>query len=372
MNVSVVINCVQLPARTPWQSTPQALPSPVIARKNTLVAVSTAAFVAFFATAVARAELVCSLGQADFTSALTPANELAAQAAALKAPAKAAASAASDDARAQRLQLAYVAIEGALKFEAINDEKGASTYWRIASKDLGDTRWRMSQQVKNGDAMAQWLAMELQQHDVAAGWSAQNCQDAFTSTPTLLPASWLYRKALCAATAQPKIAAQLMQDAATAGHPAAMEVQGRFCAAKGDAGLECAVLWLCRAADAGRKSAAGLAAFNLTAKTPTPGHAVKAAALYEMAFSAGDVTSANNLGEIYERGWIGRSNIKLAAQWYRAAADKGLMQAKLNLARLLWPDPATRAQARDLIQAASAELPAEAKQLSLQLAHDKD
>ena len=68
----------------------------------------------------ARAELVCELGKADFTYADTPVGEISSEAAALKASAKGKDSTA-ETARQRRLQLAYTAIESALKCEAVNE-----------------------------------------------------------------------------------------------------------------------------------------------------------------------------------------------------------------------------------------------------------
>ncbi len=317
-----------------------------------------------------KAEFVCALGQADFTSADKPANELAAAAAALKTAAKGK-NQAAEAARQQRLEWAYLAIESALKSEAVNEMLKARTYWRLVTQDLGDTRWRMSQDVKSGSARARWLSQELSEHGKKQPWQGSAC-DAMGAPEAAESPSALYRRALCAAKANPKLALAFMKSAAEAGHPAALEAYGRLCAEQGDKGRECAVEMLCRAADAGRKSAAGLAAYVLTSETPTPSLAVKAAALYEMAFAVGDAASANNLGEVYERGWIGKPNIAQAELWYRYASEAGVIQANLNLARLLWRSESRRSEARSLISLASETMPTEARQLLLQLEGSKD
>ena len=317
-----------------------------------------------------KAELVCALGQADFTATDKPANEIAAAAAALKASAKGK-DPAAETARQQRLEWAYLAIEYALKAEAVNEMSKASAYWRLVTQDLGDTRWRMSQDVKSGSARARWLSQELSEHGKKQPWQGSAC-DALGAADTTESPSSMYRRALCTAKASPKTALELMKNAASGGHPAALEAYGRLCAEQGDKGRECAVDMLCRAADAGRKSAAGLAAYVLTSETPTPALAVKAAALYEMAFAVGDAASANNLGEVYERGWIGTPNIAQAQKWYRHASEAGVIQANLNLARLLWRSESGKAEARSLIARASETMPTEARQLLLQLEGSKD
>ena len=327
----------------------------------------------------ARAELVCALGQPDFTAADKSANEIETAAALLKTPAKSKGGAA-ELARQQRLELAYVAIEYALKSEAVNEIPKATAYWRLVTQDLGDTRWRMSQEVKAGNARARWLYQELSEHGKKESWQGTACDSL---GPPMRPGSAAepsgaesagaqYRRALCAANTNPKVALELMKRSAMGGHPAALEAYGRLCAEQGDKGRECAVEMLCRAADAGRKSAAGLAAYLLTSETPTPALAVKAAALYEMAFAAGDAASANNLGEVYERGWIGSPNIAQAEIWYRHASEAGVTQANLNLARLLWRSKLTRPEARSLIERASVAMPTEAEQLLLQLEGSRD
>ena len=317
----------------------------------------------------ANAALVCALGQPDFTASDKSATEIAAAANLLKTAAKGKDSAA-EAARKQRLELAYTAIENALKSEAVNAIPKAATYWRLVTQDLGDTRWRMGQDAKSGNVRARWLEQELVEHGKKEPWQGNAC-DSLTvemSAVTMAEsAPALYRRALCAAKTNPKAALEFMKNAAEIGHPAALEAYGRLCAEQGDKGRECAVEMLCRAADAGRKSAAGLAAFLLTSEAPTPALAVKAAALYEMAYAAGDAASANNLGEVYERGWIGRVNIDQAKIWYRHASEAGVIQADLNLARLLWRSEQTRPEARALIEGARAAMPTEAQQLLLQL-----
>ena len=319
----------------------------------------------------ANAELICALGQPDFTAADKSVNEIVAAATVLKTPARGKGSAA-EAARQQRLELAYLAIETALKSEAVNEIPKANAYWRVAMQDLGDTRWRMSQEAKTGRVRARWLLQELSEHEKKQSWEGTACDvlEPFMRpelTDTAESVSELYRRALCAAKADPKVALELMKNAAMGGHPAALEAYGRLCAEQDDKGRECAVEMLCRAADAGRKSAAGLAAYLLTSETPTPALAVKAAALYEMAFAAGDAASANNLGEVYERGWIGSPNIAQAKIWYRQASEAGVIQANLNLARLLWRSDLTRPEARSLIERARMTMPTEATQLLRQL-----
>ncbi len=348
----------------------------------------------------AQAELICVLGQPDFTAADKSVDEIVAAAALLKAPAKGTGSTA-EAARQQRLELAYIAIESALKSEAVNELPKARAYWRLATQDLGDTQWRMSQAVKSGDVRARWLALELSEHEKPTPWQDAACDElgpasaalaarsTSTSAAKSSPAasspessspesssaessSALYRRALCAAKTNPKLALEFMKNAALDSHPAALEAYGRLCAEQGDKGRECAVEMLCRAADAGRKSAAGLAAYLLTSETPTPALAVKAAALYEMAFAAGDAASANNLGEVYERGWIGRPNITQAIIWYRLASEKGVIQANLNLGRLLWRSDSTKQEARSLIERARTTMPTEASKLLHQLEGSRD
>jgi TPR repeat protein len=318
----------------------------------------------------ADAALVCPLGQPDFTAADIPAATLALEAQELKTAAKLKGND-GEPARKRRLDLAYLAIESALKNEAINELGRAAAYWTLAMKDLGDTRWRMSQEVKAGDPRARWLSQESQEHAKTTPWNDAACA-GIVGGDALNSPSALYRSALCASKTAPKKSLVMMQNAANGGHPAAMEAYGRLCAEQGEAGRECAVLMLCQAADAGRKSAAGLAAYVLTSQAPSPGLAVKAAALYEMAFATGDASSANNLGEVYERGWIGETNLIQAQNWYRQASNAGVVQAKLNLARILWQSASKRAEARALIEDAQRTMPTEAQQLLQQLERSRD
>lgn len=308
----------------------------------------------------AAAPLNCPLGQADFSSAQPTLSEYRARAEALKGPAKAKTEA-GEAARKQRLQIALEVIETALKISAEGRAEAAQAFWNFAERELADAKWRIDQEMKSGNAYVRWLALEQKNSGTKQPWPEPDCQQI--AQDNLTSALAVYRRAMCSVDTKPERSLELMQQAARIGHPAAMEAVGRLCADQGESGRACAVEWLCKAADAGRATAAGLAGFLLTANKPQPQEAVKAAALYEMAFKAGDLASANNLGEVYERGWIGRANLAQAKYWYGQAADKDLDQAKLNLARLLWREPQERDRARTLISNASARLPNEAQQL---------
>lgn len=330
---------------------------PCLARCSSVIG---ALLLAFSFNAAVAEPLNCRLGQADFSSAQPTLAEYRARAESLKGPAKAK-NEQGELARKQRLQIVLEVIETALKISAEGRDDAATAFWTFADRELADAKWRIAQEVKSGNEYVRWLALEQKNRSLAQPWPAQDCE--LIQNDSLGSALAVYRRAICLLTTRPDQSVSLMQQAADVGHPAAMEAVGRLCADQGEKGRACAVDWLCKASDAGRASAAGLAGFLLTANKPQPSDAVKAAALYEMAFKSGDAASANNLGEVYERGWIGRINLEQAKYWYRQAADKDLDQAKLNLARLLWRDPVEREQARALISSASLDLPAEAKQL---------
>lgn len=310
--------------------------------------------------AASAATVNCSLGQADFSSAQPTLAEYRVRAEALKGPAKAKTEQ-GELARKQRLQISLEVIETALKIAAEGREDAATAFWQFSARELADAQWRVAHEVKSGNAYVRWLALEQKHANSAEPWPEADCQQI--QNDTLNSALAVYRRAICLLNSRPDQSVELMQRAAQIGHPAAMEAVGRLCADQGESGRACAVQWLCKAADAGRASAAGLAGFLLTADKPQASDAVKAAALYEMAFKNGDLASANNLGEVYERGWIGRVDLAQAKYWYGQAADKGLDQAKLNLARLLWRESSGRERARELIVSASTRMPNEAQQL---------
>jgi O-antigen ligase/TPR repeat protein len=228
-------------------------------------------------------------------------------------------------------ELAQLAIEAALANESIERSKDAAAYWRLARSDLASTHWRMGQQAKKGNLRARWLFAELK-HPSGSAWDAASC-NALADANGLETGGYFYRAALCTQSSDPALATELMQRSANAGHPAAAEVVGRLCLEKG--ARACAVEWLCKAVDAGRTRFAGTAAFLITEQAPSPLLAVRASALFEIAATQGDLASANNLGELYERGYIGRPNLSQAAFWYRQAAEKGLLAAQLNLAKLI-------------------------------------
>ena len=52
---------------------------------------------------------------------------------------------------------------------------------------------------------------------------------------------------------------------------------------------------------------------------------------YRRAIQSGYLSSANNLGLLYQRGRLGTNDLAKAIEWYRYAADRGLAQAQVNL-----------------------------------------
>jgi TPR repeat protein len=300
--------------------------------------------------------LECSFGQKGLTEQLRSADAIKAAAAALKDAAKT-----DETARNQRLQLAIESIDAAMLVQSVG--RDPSGYWALMKNDLADTRWRLVKAGKSGSEKARWAFAELSQHESAKTWDAKACE-SLGVVQSKTDAGLLYRAALCLSAQAPEKALPSMQAAADAGHPAAQEAYGRLCAGEspmGSSAKVCAVKYLCLAADAGRVSAAGLAAFLITEQKPSAGMAVKAAALYEKAVNSGDLASANNLGEVYELGWIGKTDWVKAEQFYRVAAQANVPQAQLNLARLIANKD--RAQALMWIEKARVSMPNEADQL---------
>jgi TPR repeat protein len=297
--------------------------------------VSAVALTLIFTASTVAAPLRCSIGQPDYTNGVLPVNQLRDSARQLLGM-----NAQSDERKRAMADLAKVIFQSALKFEALAQHAKALPYWQLVSKEFNGLRWRLAEASKQGDMQAQWLLAESNYATgTNAAWKAEDCELLIQNRDHLDEAAFHYRRALCLQLKAADQSVVEMQLAAKAGHPAALEAVGRLCAERGAAGLVCAVEQLCLAADAGRASAAGLAAFLLTETPPAPAVAVRAAALYEMAIAAGDMVSANNLGELYERGWIGKPDRAQAEFWYRKSAEKGLPEAALNLARLLLSDP---------------------------------
>jgi hypothetical protein len=265
--------------------------------------------------------------------------------------------------RDQLLEITLQAIEAALAWQSIERVDVAKGYWSIVNKELGDTHWRMRQQAKRGSMRAHWLALELQ-HVEKPIWSAADCSSLAIVTG-LQTSGFLYRAAICSQSQNPVLATELMQRSADAGHPAASEIVGRLCYAKQD--RACSIKHFCQAVDAGRIQTAGLAAYLITETPPSPALAVKASALFEMAVNQGDFASANNLGELYEQGYIGRPNYQQAELWYKKAADFGIISAQLNLAKLLSRDPRRTIEVEHWLTIAEQTDPELAKHVRIQL-----
>ena len=287
-----------------------------------------------FTSSAAFAEPMCELGRANYDASLPRPESLKAQANELKnamrrEPRRA------EDLRSELLQVAFATTEAALRLDALEKSSESARYWALLDSELAETQWRMfSQHARDNSQNLAWLALERRRHKLAQSEQAAVCED-FLKLGDPKVAGLAYRVANCLQKANPVRALALMQIAADLEHPGAQEIIGKLCAQKGEAGRDCAVQWLCKAADSGRASAAGLAGWLITQQRPSPGLAVKTAALYEMSIAVGDAASANNLGELYEQGWIGDVDAAKAELWYLKAARANIPEAQLNLARLL-------------------------------------
>ena len=268
-----------------------------------------------------------------------------------------------DQTRDELLEITLQTIEAALAWQSINRIDVAKGYWNIAKNELGDTHWRLNQRAKKGGMRALWLSLELR-HAEQASWSASDCKSLASATG-LQTGGFLYRAAMCTQNTDPVLATKLMQRSADAGHAAASEIVGQLCYAKQD--RSCSVKYFCQAVDAGRSGTAGLAAFLITETPPTPALAVKASAMFEMAANQGDFASANNLGELYELGFIGQVNLKQAEFWYQKAAEHSIVAAQLNLAKLIARDPRRKIEAERWLGLAEQTEPVLAARVRVQL-----
>lgn len=307
--------------------------------------------------------LECPLGQADYPSAVISLAKLNEELQRLHASEESQSSTRKKAALELKADLALNAIEAALRLEAIAEFERAKPYWSLLDERFSGHFGSVANRAKRGNARAQWLAEEWShRREKRERWEGGPCDRVLTIR--LDDGGLYFRKAVCLQSRDPQAALKAMERSAELGHPAAMEILGMMCANEGlesAQARQCAVRWLCSASGLGRKSAAGMAAYVLTEGKPSAAVAVKAAALYEMAASLKDASAANNLGEVYERGWIGRIDLQAAKKWYALSAEWGLAYGKLNLARLLWKED--RARALALIEAARTELPRECELL---------
>lgn len=328
--------------------------------KNPVRTVALAAFI--LASCNAFAEPMCELGRPDYDASVPRPDALKVQVSELKNAIKREPGRA-DVLRSELLKVAFSTAEAALRLDALDKTAESARYWRFLDVELADTQWRMSSpQGHLGDQNLAWLALERKLHKLEPSEQGALC-DAFlklSGEPKI--AGLAYRVANCLQKTNPVRALALVQVAADLDHPGAQEVIGKLCAQQGEAGRTCAIKWLCKAADSGRASAAGLAGWLITQQRPSPGLAVKTAALYEMSIASGDAASANNLGELYEQGWIGDADAVQAELWYLKAAQANIPEAQLNLARLL-QKRGERAQADAWLLKAEVALPEQVTQL---------
>jgi len=265
---------------------------------------------------------------------------------------------------------------GALSVRAANDLEIALTLGdaqkaeeldRLIREKLGDTRWRVEQRAKKGDADALVAVGLFHARNLLAARNTEKACAAFTKAAERNSIAGSYQAALCLLKSEPEQAAGLMQRAADAGHPAAQEAVGRACLErKPKPELACAERNLEAAAKTGRPSAQSLLGWMYANGAGVPQDARKAAALYLEAARSNDPAAQNNLGELYEKGVGVNKDTRLAASWYRQAAQAGFGAAQFNLGRMyalgagVDRDPA---KARAWLEKASAQGIAQAGEL---------
>lgn len=238
---------------------------------------------------------------------------------------------ADEELRQQAAALAIAGWRAVLGHQANGSVARAIELTEWLQTQLADTGWRIQRLARDGSLDAA-LALRAR---IQAGLEVEAAEAVACATLERarepLDRVQVFERALCRMRQAPAAALVDMQSAAGGGHTGAQEALAQLClrARKPDPG--CAVQWLCRAAPR-RPSAAAAAAFLLVQEPVADLALVEQ--FYRDAAAAGDAASANNLGEMFERGMKGQVDYRQAEDWYRQAADAGLAEGKLNLARL--------------------------------------
>jgi TPR repeat protein len=230
---------------------------------------------------------------------------------------------------------------------------------------LHDTAWRVEQAVRAGRSdAAQTLLLMVRIGMAEPTQVAKSCA-VLERTPAGDAVLW-YERALCNLHTRPAVALDALQQAAQHGHVLAQESLGQLCLKAAKPDFECAVSWLCRALGSGHGGAGAQAAWVIQQHDRSGEAQSFVRILYQRGADAGDPVSANNLGEMYETGLVGRPDIDRAEHWYLRAAELGLVEAQLNLARL-WLATAAgterRAQAAEKLRALQSSRPSEVNAL---------
>ena len=251
-----------------------------------------------------------------------------------------------------------------LDLEAAGQQARARAATEIVRTRLADTGWRIQRDSRQGlvpAALAERARVRAGVADAAAGQVA--CR-ALLGSPVAGNRLVDFERALCRMREAPGRALVDMQRAASAGHTGAQEALAQLCMRARAPDPVCAARWLCEAAP-WRPSAAAAAAFLMIQEPVADMDLVEQ--LYLRAAQQGDAASANNLGEMHERGMRGQVDYRQAEQWYRKAADAGLTEAQLNLARLWlerdFENPRSRAEAGQLLKQLQPRHPAAVAEL---------
>jgi TPR repeat protein len=143
-----------------------------------------------------------------------------------------------------------------------------------------------------------------------------------------------FRLAQCLESQEPERALNLLREAASAGHVAAMESLGRACLEATPPDSACALTHLQRAAEEGRASATTLLGWMYAEGVGVALNPGRAAEYYQAAAARGEVSARNNLGELFESGRGVAPDAAAAFAQYRLAAEAGFPPAQFNLGRL--------------------------------------
>ncbi len=199
---------------------------------------------------------------------------------------------------------------------------------------LSDTRPAVARLAETGKADALFALGLYDARGLLGRADRKRACESFARAALLGNVAGGYHAALCVLETDPEPAANLLQAAANAGHPAAQEAVGRACLGGRAAGSDCARIYVGAAATTGRTSAQSLLGWMYATGTGVEKDYARSAALYTQAANAGDVAAQNNLGELYENGTGVPADPEQAIRWYEKAAQAGFAPAQFNLGRV--------------------------------------
>lgn len=198
-------------------------------------------------------------------------------------------------------------------------------------RGLSDTLWRLERRANAGDARASATLGGLHRLGIVAERSEAKACDYYRRAAQKGQVAAQFHASACG-DPKAEAAMRMLELAAEGGHPLAQEMKGRQCLGK-NPNVECALVWLGRAAAQGRASAMSLLGWTYSTGEFVARDDKRAFGYLMDAARLGDAAAQNNVGQLYETGRGVPANAGEAFAWYKRAAEAGQGSGQVNLAR---------------------------------------